>query len=278
MEKSVYFNVKIICKPELTEILIAELSVINYDSMMETEGGLEAYIKKEDFDKSELNQLQEKYASGFVEFEVEEVEERNWNEEWEKNYEPIRVEDKILVRAAFHQPDPNVNFDLLITPKMSFGTGHHATTYMMLKQQLEVDHKNKRVLDAGCGTAILAIMAEKLGASQVVAYDIDSWCVENALENITLNNCVNVEIHGGTIDSAGIEGEFDIILANINKNVLIEEMPDYAKSLKSRGKIIFSGFYTSDENDIKSKANQHDLLFLTGVERNSWSSLIFEKK
>lgn len=278
MEASVFLKVAINCQSDFIEIFIAELSDLNYDSMLETEVGLEAYIKKDHFEEQELLNLQEKYSTADLTYKIEEVVEKNWNEEWERNYDPIRVEDKILVRATFHEPDPAVEYDLLITPKMSFGTGHHATTYLMLKHQLEVDHKNKRVLDAGCGTAILAVMAEKLGAADIVAYDIDSWSVENAPENVALNNCEHIQVLEGTIESAGIEGEFDIILANINKNVLLQEMPEYEQHLKVGGTIIFSGFYTSDDNDIKGRARECNFIFQKGAERNDWSSLIFEKR
>ncbi|MEQ8928195.1 MAG: 50S ribosomal protein L11 methyltransferase, partial [Fulvivirga sp.] len=174
-------------------------------------------------------------------------------------------------------PEPGFKYDLVINPRMSFGTGHHATTYLMLKHQLETDHKGKRVLDAGCGTAILAVMAEKLGATEVLAYDNNSWSTENAPENIELNNCKNVEIQEGTIDTIKIEGEYDLILANINKNVLLDEMDKYYDRLSSGGKIIFSGFYTPDNEDITKRATDLGLKFVKGSDRKDWSSLIFQK-
>lgn len=278
MEKVDYLSVKISCKQEFTEILVAELSIRNYDSMMETEEGLEAYINKNDYNEADIIELKDRYAEAEISFTTEEVRERNWNEEWEKNYDPIRVEDKIMVRATFHQPEPNFEYDLVINPRMSFGTGHHATTYLMLKHQLEIDHKNKRVLDAGCGTAILAVMAEKLGAKDVLAYDNNSWSTENAPENIELNSCQFVDIQEGTIDTIHINGEYDIILANINKNVLLDEMDKYVSYLKSNGTLVLSGFYTKDNDDIIKRAEGCGLSFSKGSERNDWSSLIFHNK
>lgn len=278
MDKLIFLNLKISCNSEFVDILVAELSALGYDSMLETEDGLEAYIEKDLYSKTDFIELEKKYSTEEIAYSTEEVLDKNWNEEWESNYEPIRVEDKILVRATFHQPDPTVGYDLLITPKMSFGTGHHATTYLMLKHQLEIDHTNKRVLDAGCGTAILAVMAEKLEAKEVIAYDIDSWSIENAPENVALNGCKKIKVLDGTIETAGIEGKFDIILANINKNVLLDEMEQYSSHLESGGFIIFSGFYVHDEKDIKAKAESFKLQYIKGSERNEWSSLIFKKQ
>lgn len=277
MKPEEYLNVKITCNPQFTDILVAELSLLSYDSMMETELGLEAYIKKGDFNENELTQLFSRYADAQIVFEVEKVLERNWNEEWEKNYDPIEVEDTILVRATFHDPQPQFKYELKINPRMSFGTGHHATTYLMLKHQLQIDHKNKKVLDAGCGTAILAVMAEKLGAAEVLAYDNNAWSTENAPENITLNDCKKITIQEGTIDTITTSGEYDIILANINKNVLLKELPDYVKHLKKDGIIVLSGFYTEDDSDISEKAIGCGLELINTSERNKWSSIIFHK-
>ncbi len=272
-----YLSIKISCKADFTEILIAELSILNYNSMMEVDGGLEAYIEKEEFDENHILELQSRYKEAKVTYFVEELIGKNWNEEWEKNYDPIQVEGTIKVRATFHDPDPNYKYDLLITPKMSFGTGHHATTHLMLKHQLEIDNKGKRVLDAGCGTAILAVMAEKLGAKEVLAYDIDSWSIENAPENVKLNGCQHVEIRSGTIRTIDTAGLYDVILANINKNVLLDELPLYAERLKTDGRIILSGFYVQDNEDIVSRAKECNLALHKGSERNDWSSLIFHK-
>ncbi|MTI19514.1 50S ribosomal protein L11 methyltransferase, partial [Fulvivirga sp. RKSG066] len=265
------------CESDFTEILIAELSELGYDSMMETDNGLEAYIKPVFFNRDSIEALVKKYPQAHITYDIEEVVERNWNEEWEKNYDPIHVDKDILVRATFHKQEPDFPYEIVINPRMSFGTGHHDTTYLMLKNQLGVDHENKRVIDAGCGTGILAIMAEKLGAKEVVAYDNNSWSTENAPENIELNDCNNIEVQEGTIDTINLEGVYDIILANINKNVLLEEMPLYVKNIKSKGHIIFSGFYETDAEDLKSAASQHKLELQHAATRNQWCSLVFRK-
>ncbi len=277
MKTSQYLSIKISCKADFIEILIAELSMLNYNSMMEIDGGLEAYIEKEQFDEDHIKELQSRYKEAEVTYSIDELIEKNWNEEWEKNYDPIQVDDTIMVRATFHDRDPNYKYDLLITPKMSFGTGHHATTHLMLKHQLEIDHEGKRVLDAGCGTAILAVMAEKLGATEILAYDIDSWSIENAPENVKLNGCQHVEVQSGTIRTVDTTGLYDVILANINKNVLLDELPLYVERLKTDGKIILSGFYVQDNEDIVSRASECNLALDKGSERHDWSSLIFHK-
>jgi len=273
-----YLNVKFSCKPDFTEILIAELSMLDYDSMMETDSGLEAYIKPEKFNENDIKDLINQYQEvSPISYEIEEVKERNWNEEWEKNYEPIKVDDKVLVRSTFHEVDVSVPYEVIINPRMSFGTGHHATTYLMIKNQLEIDHKGKRVLDAGCGTAILAVMAEKLGAADVIAYDNSSWSTENAPENVELNNCKHIQVLEGTIDTLNLEGTFDIILANINRNVLLDEMPQYIEHLSDRGLIVFSGFYEINEEDLRNAAKSSGLQLETKHTRDGWSSLVFLK-
>lgn len=272
-----YLNVKISCKPEFTEILIAELAELNYDSMMETDDGLEAYIKSSEFDEDAIKNLFARYSAAKINFSVEEVPEKNWNEEWEKNYDPISVDNRILVRATFHQAKPEVPYEVIINPKMSFGTGHHDTTYLMLKNQLEIDHNHKRVMDAGSGTGILAIMAEKLGAREVIAYDNHSWSAENAPENGALNNCQNIQVFEGTIDTLNFEGRFDVILANINKNILLDEMSSYVKHLSDKGTILFSGFYEKDANDMIEAAAKNRLELVSKEVRNNWCALRFQK-
>lgn len=272
-----YLSLNITCTTPFIEIMVAELSELGYDSMIETDNGLEAYIKPAEFKEQDVLDLVEKYKEAKITYSVEEVLERNWNEEWESNYEPIYVDDKILVRATFHKPDADFPYELVINPRMSFGTGHHDTTYLMLKNQLEIDFKDKKVLDAGSGTGILAIMAEKLGAKLVIAYDNNAWSTANTPENLRLNNCKNIEVLEGTIETLNLQEQFDVILANINKNVLLEEMPLYANTLSDNGVILFSGFYEPDADDVKSAASNNDLTLVSKLVRNKWCSLLFQK-
>ncbi|UII34140.1 50S ribosomal protein L11 methyltransferase [Fulvivirga ulvae] len=273
-----FIGVKFSCSEDFSEIIIAELGELGYNSMMETEDGVEGYIEIEKFSGQDVKDLVAKYAKLTpLSYTIEEVERKNWNEDWERNYDPIIVEDRCLVRATFHKIEEKYPYEIIITPKMSFGTGHHATTYLMLKNQMEHDHRGKRVLDAGCGTAILAIMASKLGAKEVIAYDIDSWSIENAPENVELNQCNNVSVFGGTIESLHLEGHFDIILANINKNVLLDEIKHYQAYLPEKGVLMLSGFYDSDDQDLQDEAARYGLQLLGRSSRNYWSSLVFEK-
>ncbi len=273
-----YIGVSFRCSEEFKEILIAELGALGFESMLEKETGIEAYILDDQFNSDDIEDLLKRYSSERISYSVEKVATRNWNEEWEKNYEPIIVEDKCIVRATFHDPAPAFPIEIIINPRMSFGTGHHATTYLMLQQQMELDHQNKRVLDAGCGTAILAVMAEILGASEVIAYDNNSWTIENAPENLSLNNTKNIQILEGTIGTLGLNGKFDIILANINKNVLLDEMQDYVSYLNDPGVLILSGFYSQDEKDLIGLAESLGLVLVKTLRRNDWSTLRFEKK
>ena len=278
MKLTQYVEVKFTCTEEFKEILIAELYNLGFNSMMETEVGIEAYVLIPDYNQKTLDEIVDKYKEAAISYITSEFENKNWNEEWEKNYDPIVVEDKCLVRATFHKSFGNYPYEIIITPKMSFGTGHHSTTYLMLKHQMGINHEEKRVLDAGCGTAILAVMAEKLGASEVIAYDIDDWSIENAPENVALNDCKNIEVFGGTIRTVPLKGQFDIILANINKNVLLDELGEYSRYLEFGGYVILSGFYVHDNDDLVARADEFDLQLVGHNKKNDWSSLIFIKK
>ncbi|WP_237390636.1 50S ribosomal protein L11 methyltransferase [Fulvivirga sediminis] len=280
MSKGIEFiSVKLSCEEAFIEIVVAELGELGYNSMMETDAGVEGYIEEKNFNEQDINDLISRYSEvTTITYEVEEVVSRNWNEEWEKNYDPISVDKSCLVRATFHKPDPSFKYEIIINPRMSFGTGHHATTYLMLKTQMELDHADKRVLDAGCGTAILAVMAEKLGAKEVIAYDNNSWSTENAPENVELNECKNITVKEGTIATLGLEGTFDIILANINKNVLLDEMESYSTYLHSGSTLVLSGFYDYDKEDIVKRADSVGLEFRSQKDRNSWVALVFIKK
>lgn len=268
-----YLLVTLPANPSIQEILVAELEQLNYDSFWEQDEALEAYIRQDEYSEEALRAVTNRYG---VAFRVETVEEKNWNVEWEKNFEPIVVADQCLVRADFHSVKKDYPHEIIINPKMAFGTGHHATTYLMLQQQLQLDHQDKTVLDAGCGTGILAILAEQKGASHVLAYDNNEWAVNNIRENISINHCQQIGVLQGTI--ADVKPfEYDIILANINRNVLLEEIPAYVKYLAAGGSLLLSGFYTFDTARIKAVADRCPLKLLNTLERNDWQMLYYQK-
>jgi ribosomal protein L11 methyltransferase len=266
------------CSTDFSEILIAELSEAGFDTFIETDQGFEAFAEEEKYDAVAVQSIRERYSElTSLTFSFDRIAKKNWNEEWEKNYEPINVEDRCLIRAAFHQPEKAYPYEIIITPKMSFGTGHHQTTYLMIKNQMDIDHQNKRVMDAGCGTAILSIMACKLGAKEAEAFDIDEWSVINGEENKELNHCQNIHLQQGKISEVNLAGKFDIILANINKNVLMEEIKIYGGYLTAGGLLLLSGFYTRDITDLLKEAFQYKFTERRRDERETWACLLLEK-
>ncbi len=273
-----YLEFKINCLEEFREILIAELSEIGFDSFLEREEGIDAYSLSEGFNREAFDQVISNYSEAAqIQLSEGEMEKINWNAEWEKNYDPIAVDDLVYVRASFHPSQPGFKHEIVINPKMSFGTGHHATTFQMLRHQGTIDHQGKRVLDVGSGTGILAIMAHLLGASQIQAFDIDDWCVANGNENFELN-AVSASMWLGTIKEVNPIGPFDIILANINKNVLLDEMAFYSTLLVNQGYLLLSGFYKEDVNDIVEVANQTGLILIGQQSKDNWAALVFKKK
>jgi len=274
-----YSRLMVICGPEYSEILMAEIAEVGFDTFMENEKGFEAYAEQNHFNKQALKMIQDKYTQVTpVLFYQDRIEKKNWNEEWEKNYEPIIVEEKIMIRAGFHKPAKQFPYEIIITPKMSFGTGHHQTTYLMVKNQMEkIDHLNKTVMDAGCGTAILSIMASKLDAKKIDAFDIDEWSVINGQENIEVNNCRNISIQQGKISDLTFPDTYDIILANINKNILLQEMAQYAAYLHRGGHLLLSGFYEIDIPDLLMEANRYELQKVSSDERENWAALLLKK-
>jgi ribosomal protein L11 methyltransferase len=274
-----FIEVKISAAPDISEILLAELIAVGYDSFQETDEGLDAYVEEALFSEAQLREILAKYAVlGDLPYSFSKLEQKNWNEEWEKNFQPVTIGNTCIVRASFHQPDKEYQYDIVINPKMSFGTGHHETTSMMLAHQLEIDHHDKSVMDAGSGTGILAIMASKLQARLVDAFDIEDWAFDNLKENIILNNCLNVEAEKGTVTSVGLrQQEYDIILANINRNVLLDEIPEYHHRLKAGGTLVLSGFYMEDIPLIEERAAEFGLKKTSVKEKNNWASLVFIK-
>jgi ribosomal protein L11 methyltransferase len=272
-----YLEFKIKCLEEFQEILIAELAEIGFDSFLENEDGIDAYILESEFDREKFVEVISEYQeAGQISLTEGLMPKVNWNEEWEKNYDPIEVEELVYVRASFHQPKPGFKHEIVINPKMSFGTGHHATTFQMLRHQGELDHVGKRVLDVGSGTGILAIMAHLLGARQVEAFDIDDWCVDNGNENFDLNG-LSTRMGLGTIREVNPVGPFDIILANINKNVLLDELSIYAGLLEPKGFLLLSGFYTEDIEDLIEVASPLGLNLQKKSSKDNWAALILQK-
>jgi ribosomal protein L11 methyltransferase len=273
-----FIQINVNCPGEARDILIAELSQFPFDNFLENETGFITSCENEAFDEAAIKEIFSRYTHfPDLSFHWESVEKVNWNIAWEAHYPPVIIDGKCLVRAAFHEPGPEMVLDMVITPRMSFGTGHHPTTHLMVKYLMTLDFKGKEVLDAGCGTAILAIAAEKLGAEKVLAYDIDEWSVSNALDNIQVNHCTRISIERGTIEEVNPAGPFHIILANINKNVLLHEMHDYARILNNGGLLVLSGFYTQDGPDIEKAASKNLLSKVYLDTMDSWALMGFIK-
>ncbi len=258
------------------EILIAELGYLGFESFVETEVGVTAYIQKEDFNPEMIEEVDILNSKAFeISYTFNEIEQTNWNEEWEKNFNPIVVDNVCSVRAPFHDK-PNTQYDIVIEPKMSFGTGHHETTHMMIQHILSHDFTGESVLDMGCGTAVLAILAEFKGATTIDAIDIDNWCYINSLENIERNNCEYISVYEGDA-SLLKDKKYDIIIANINRNILLQDMQTYASCLTGKGTLFLSGFYNDDIPLITEACERNNLELQQQLERNNWVALKFDK-
>ena len=259
-----------------SEILIAELGEKAFESFIETETGISAFVQKDLWSENILEDIQILENPEFkIDYTFEEIEQVNWNEEWEKNFEPIDVDGKCHVRAPFHEKT-NAEYDIVIEPKMSFGTGHHETTHMMIQHLLETDLVGKKTLDMGCGTAILAILAEMKGAQPIDAIDIDNWCYLNSIENAERNNCKHISVYEGDA-SLLIGKKYDIIIANINRNILLNDMQQYVACLNENGILFLSGFYTEDIPVISESCTSKGLTYVKQFERNNWVALKFVK-
>lgn len=271
MPENVYIEYKFKIHPlqPASDILIAELGEAGFESFVENEEGILAYVQKSDWAEEILESIKILDNKNYsITFEIKEIEQENWNATWENNFNPIQVGEQCVVRAPFHEK-PNVEFDIVIEPKMSFGTGHHETTHMMLQHILEYDFDKKSVLDMGSGTGVLAILTAMKGAKNIDAIDIDNWCYLNAKENISRNNCENVNVYEG--DSSLLKGQqYDIIIANINRNILLNDIPKYASSLSRNGILFLSGFYIEDIGMISSKCSEVGLKFEKNLEKNNW--------
>ena len=257
-------------QPEQKEILIAQLADAGYEGFEETDSNLDAFISKKNFDKILLNEISFKYQTPYSSKKIAET---NWNKIWESNFEPVIVEDYVAVRADFHKPITKTRFEIIITPKMSFGTGHHATTYMMIELMKEIDFNGKSVLDFGTGTGILAILAKKSGAAKVYAIDNDDWSIANAAENFKKNNCREIVLKKAADVSSKLK--FDIILANINKNVILENVESISRIVKPNGIILLSGLLQADRSEIKKALKNLHFSLKKELKRNNWIALQF---
>jgi len=253
--------------PEQADILIARLSEADYEGFEETENTLKAYISAEKFDEKILSDITYKYQ---IKYTRENIPPANWNQLWESGFQPVTIEDFCTIRAAFHPPQKKTQYEIVITPKQSFGTGHHSTTYLMIQQMQKVNFVDKTVLDFGTGTGILAILAEKLGAKKIIAADNDEWSIENSAENIEVNYCSHIRVLKSDIIPDNFL--FDIILSNINKNEIISQMPAMIRQLSPGGIIIISGLIEEDETDFLETVKKHPLKVETKSVRNNWIS------
>lgn len=258
-----------------SEILTAMLSDFAFDSFDTHENGFVAYIKEEDAAEVKLDDLI--FEDFTYTCKVEKIPQSNWNEEWEKNFEPVLVENLLCIRAPFHPKNELVKHEIVIMPKMSFGTGHHQTTRLVCSQMFELEFKNKRVLDMGCGTGILAILASMLGATNVTGIDIDEWSVENAKENCSSNGYPEMVIKKGGVELLNNKSNYEVILANINKNILKAQLPVYSQCCSSGAILILSGFFITDAEEMKKEAEASHFNFIKAVSENEWTAMVFRR-
>ena len=264
------------CNETITDILSALTAEIGFESFVECEGGMQAYIQQSLFDEEALKNIVADFPipDTKITYTITEPEDKDWNEEWEKNFfQPIVIEDRCVIHSTFHKDYPKAEYDIVINPQMAFGTGHHETTSSILGELIDADLKGKSVLDMGCGTSILAILASMRGADPVTAIDIDDWCVNNSRDNIALNNINNITVELG--DASLLEGRkpFDVIIANINRNILLNDMAAYTACMHKGSEIYMSGFYVQDIDAIRSKGESLGLRFVHYREKNNWAAV-----
>ena len=257
---------------EQSDLLIAQLNDIGFTGFEEADNHLKAFIPASDFIAATVKEIA---TSQSVPFTQSVIEETNWNAVWESNFQPVIVDDFVAIRADFHEPIAGVEHEVLITPKMSFGTGHHATTHMMIQQMQAIDFIGKTVFDFGTGTGILAILAEKLGATAIMAVDTDDWSIANTAENLERNSCIKVELK--KVDTAEGQGMYDIILANINKNVILDNFLSLINQLAPGGILLLSGLLEADETDITAATGKFPLIFNRKIIRSGWISLRYSR-
>lgn len=278
-----YIAIKIQVLPNLdyvTDVLSSLLGDIGYESFEAEEQGIKAYVQESAFDEAKLESVINvfPYEATFS-YAIESIEDQNWNQEWEKHYfQPIVISDKCVIHSTYHTNIPKAEFDILIDPKMAFGTGHHETTFLMVSYLLEEDVRGKSLLDMGCGTAVLAILASMKGANPVVGIDIDEWAYNNALENISLNHVDEIEIKLGGAEVIDTSKNFDVVMANINRNILLDDMHVYIACMKSGSLLFMSGFYEEDIPLIRKEAEKYGVTYISFTKKNQWVAVRFEMK
>ena len=269
------------CNEIVTDVISALAGDIGFESFVPTENGVEAYVQQSLFDEKQLKDMIANFPlpDTQISYIITEPEDKNWNEEWEKNFfQPIVIEDRCVIHSTFHKDYPKAEYDIVINPQMAFGTGHHETTSSIIGELLEADLKGKSVLDMGCGTSILAILASMRGANPVTAIDIDDWCVNNSRDNIALNGISNITVELG--DASLLKGHqpFDIIIANINRNILLNDMAAYAACMHSGSELYMSGFYVEDIPVIREKAESLGMEFVHNRVKHNWTAVKFIMK
>ncbi|WP_165042017.1 50S ribosomal protein L11 methyltransferase [Dysgonomonas sp. ZJ709] len=276
-----YIEVKFKCTPNdevVNSVLSVYLAEIGFESFVESQEGTIAYIQESLFDADQIQViLNDLPIDAEIIYSYKSIEGQDWNEEWEKNYfKPLIIDNKCIIQSTFHNVAATYEYNILIDPKMAFGTGHHQTTELMIREILKNDFTEKSILDMGCGTAILAILASMRGANTITAIDIDKWAYDNAMENLKLNNIENVKVEIGGAELLG-KDSYDIILANINRNILLNDINIYASVLNVGGCLYMSGFYTEDIPAIKAECEKHGLSFNYNVEKENWTAVKFTK-
>ena len=258
---------------DFADIIVAKLNEIEFESYVETQDGVDAYIQESLFIQEKLNEIIEDLQSLFqFEYTIKEIKQENWNQQWEENFNPVEINKDCFIRAHFHDKI-DCKYEIIITPKMSFGTGHHETTFLMMNEMFHIDFNNKKVLDIGCGTGILAILSKMLGSSITQAIDIDEWSYENSVENAILNNTEDIDFC--LADVTAIKGTFDVVLANINRNIILEDISKYIDSMNENSDLLLSGFLYEDVIIIRDKAESLGLSFVSHKNKNKWNLLHF---
>ena len=269
------------CTETVNDVLAAVLGDAGFESFVEQKDGIAAYIQKDLYDETTVKTAIAEFPlpDTKIEYTFAEAEDKDWNEEWEKNFfQPIVIDNRCVIHSTFHKDYPKAEYDIVINPQMAFGTGHHETTSSILGELLEADLKGKSVLDMGCGTSILAILASMRGAGKVTAIDIDDWCVNNSRDNIALNGISNITVELGDASLLNGREPFDVVIANINRNILLQDMPAYAACMKKGSELYISGFYTEDIPVLREKAESLGMEYVHHREKHNWAAVKFIMK